>query len=430
MSKHVLKALPELLSKQVVSPEIAERISEYYFEKNGPPKNWLTHVFVILGVVLIFSGIAFIFAHNWKQYSITTKTILAFTPLVFSQISSIFILWKRFTDPSWKEVSAAFIFISCGATLFLIGHIYHIPGSVRSYLLTWLLLGMPLIYVMDAAFTSLIYLIGATAYGVFINFFDELAPSQHHWVLLGLVLPYYFIQIRKNAHSYATYLLHWAIPLSIAVSTITIMDTKPGLMFPLYFCLWGLYYGIGRRKFFKKMNTFNNGYLVLASAGTVTMLTLLSFEYFWRELYNYPYSFFEYIVARELHVGLGIYFLATILYFSKIDVLELQQTNFPNGIYWIFAIIFFVGLSAPVLATVLMNILAFSFGLRHISEGIINDHLIQVNYGLAIVSVLVFCRFFDLNISFIIRGLCFVTIGLVFFYANYRMLKRRKKYGF
>ena len=36
------------------------------------------------------------------------------------------------------------------------------------------------------------------------------------------------------------------------------------------------------------------------------------------------------------------------------------------------------------------------------------------------------CRFFDTNMSFVIRGLLFVAVGVGFFITNYVMLKKQK----
>jgi hypothetical protein len=62
-----------------------------------------------------------------------------------------------------------------------------------------------------------------------------------------------------------------------------------------------------------------------------------------------------------------------------------------------------------------------------IYDGAQQNHLGILNYGLVIISVLIGCRFFDTNFSFVIRGLLFIGIGAGFFIANYHMLQKRKK---
>jgi hypothetical protein len=54
------------------------------------------------------------------------------------------------------------------------------------------------------------------------------------------------------------------------------------------------------------------------------------------------------------------------------------------------------------------------------------NHLGILNYGLVIISILVACRFFDTDMSFVLRGLIFVSLGLGFFAVNYWMIKKRK----
>ena len=54
------------------------------------------------------------------------------------------------------------------------------------------------------------------------------------------------------------------------------------------------------------------------------------------------------------------------------------------------------------------------------------DHLGELNYGLMIIAALVICRFFDTDLSFVTRGVLFILVGAGFFFANYRMLKKRE----
>ncbi len=95
-------------------------------------------------------------------------------------------------------------------------------------------------------------------------------------------------------------------------------------------------------------------------------------------------------------------------------------------VFLLFIGIFFVGITSPFV-TVLINLLVLAIGILTIREGAIHNHFGILNYGLLIVTVLIFCRFFDTNLSFIFRGLLFVIVGLGFFYANYWMSRRKRK---
>jgi hypothetical protein len=41
-------------------------------------------------------------------------------------------------------------------------------------------------------------------------------------------------------------------------------------------------------------------------------------------------------------------------------------------------------------------------------------------------AALILCRFFDTDMSFVIRGILFLIVGLGFFLANYWTLKQKK----
>lgn len=76
------KDLSELVNSEIITPETADRIQDYYDEKKGTSANRLFIVFGVLGTLLIGLGIISIIAHNWDELSRITKTFFAFLPLI------------------------------------------------------------------------------------------------------------------------------------------------------------------------------------------------------------------------------------------------------------------------------------------------------------------------------------------------------------
>ena len=85
-----------------------------------------------------------------------------------------------------------------------------------------------------------------------------------------------------------------------------------------------------------------------------------------------------------------------------------------------------IGLSDPLISRGLTNVLLLALGIYTIREGAIANKLWKMNYGVMIVSLLIICRFFDTDMSFVIRGLLFVMIGVGFFLTNYYMARKRR----
>ncbi len=427
MRKALAKALIELVNEQVLSPEKADEIRAYYQAKNERAPNRLMIVFGILGALLVGLGVILIFAHNWDDLSRSTKTILAFVPLLMGQLACGYSLWKQRENISWREGSSTFLIFAIGANISLISQIYHISGSMSGFILTWALLSLPLVYVLRSSMSSIFYLIGISWYAWEIGYWHHSSQIPFLYpLLLLLVLPHYYLLYKKSASSNFTSFYHWLVALSLITVLGTVATDHEEWIFVAYMSLFGILFIIGSTRYFKEYRSLNNGPAILGSTGTILLLIFMSFHGIWRELADnraaiLPESLFapEFIIAALLSFG------AITLFF----ILHRRQPVWePAPLSWIsilFIPIFFTGLSNPLTATVLINVLLLLLGLYHIRQGTQKHHLGRLNFGLLIISTLIICRFFDTNISFVLRGFLFVALGVSFFAANYIMLKKK-----
>jgi len=95
-------------------------------------------------------------------------------------------------------------------------------------------------------------------------------------------------------------------------------------------------------------------------------------------------------------------------------------------VFILFVFAFMLGAGAPMLATIFINILVLAVAISTMQRGLILNHLGILNFGLLITTVLAVCRFFDTDISFVLRGLMFLAVGVGFFIANNMLLKKRR----
>lgn len=374
-------------------------------------------------------GIILIIAHNWDELSRPSKTFFSFLPLLAGQVLCAFTLLKKQHSVAWRESTSAFLFFAVGASISLVSQVYHIPGNLSGFLFTWMVLSLPLVYLMKSSVASLLYLIGITYYATETSYWTYANHNTYYyWLLLVLVLPHYYFLCRDKSGSNFTLFHHWIVPVSLIITLGTVAYRTEELMFVAYISLFGLFYLIGNTPFFKQQKSLSNSYLSLGSVGTVSILLALSFDWFWNDLQRKIFVFNDIVSAPEFIATVLITTLAAIVFYFQKKVKKLSSIKPIETVFILFIPMFMIGWESS-LAVILINLLVLLIGVFTVRNGARLNHLGILNYGLIIIAALVTCRFFDTDLSFVWRGLMFVAVGAGFFAANIKMIKKRKLNG-
>ena len=425
MNSKLLKELPELVNENVISQDIAEKIESYYQSKQDSSPNRLFAVFGVLGSLLVGLGIILVLAHNWDDFSRTTKTIISFLPLIIGQLLCWYSIFKK-KSKTWKESSGTFLFFAVGSSVSLIAQTYNIPGDMSSLLLTWVILCIPLIYLLNSNSVALLCLIFVTWYAGDLGY-GYLSNGKTPWlylVLMASMVPHYLQLQKQESASNITSVFNWLFPLSLIITLGTFVNTNNDLGILMYVILFGAFYNLGKIPFFDEQKLRRNGFLVLGSLGTVLLLLWLSFNWFWKpsvDLDNVLTS------LQEFYLSIALFALALVVLLLSFHSKRIKRFNLFQFTFIFFIPIFFIGTFDSVLPIVLVNMLVFILGLATVKIGADKFHFGILNYGLLIISALVICRFFDTNMTFLVRGVLFMVVGIGFFIANYLLIKRKSK---
>jgi len=423
----ILNDLQELESAGVISKDTSTRIESYYKNKKDPSTNKLFVVFGILGAILVGLGTILIIAHNWDELSRGLKTGAAFLPLLIGQALCSFTLLKKHQNIAWKEGSAVFLFFAVGASIALISQIYNIPGNLSSYLLTWMLLMLPLVYVMKSSMVSLLYIIGTTYFASETGYWDYPTEIPYvYWLMIAVIVPHYYLLLKKSPNSNFLRFHNWFVALSLTVVLGTFSKQMDELMFLAYASLFGLFYLFGTSKFLPDKTT-KNAFTLLGSVGTVVILLILSFNEFWEHFIKKEMFLNEIIVAPEFIITVILSVLAMMFLYERLKSSSIKGISPFSVAFLLFIPIFFMGTFSSIAAVFLINLLVFAIGILTIRAGSKQNHLGILNYGFLIIAALIVCRFFDTDLSFVIRGLLFISVGVGFFFVNYRMIKKRQE---
>lgn len=422
----IQKDIPELVKAGIISQITADQIQTFYKNKSSSAPNKLLVVFGILGAILVGLGIILMIAHNWDELSRATKTIFAFIPLMVAQITCGYVLLKKRNNTAWREGATSFLFFAVGACIALVSQIYHIPGNISSFLLIWMLLCMPLIYVMKSSMATLLYLVGITYYAAETGYFAYPSTQPYLYIFLLLtVLPHYYLLLKNWPKSNFLVLENLFIPFSITIVLGSFAIRYGQFLFIAYFSLFGLFYAIGNTEFFQNQSLKNNAYKIIGSAGSLTLLFVASFSGFWHDIISTEYELIDIWKTPE-------FWTATVITISAIGYLYYRQKNkswrqiHPLSIIFILYIICYTIGRFSSISVLLINLIIFALSILTIIEGAKQEHFGILNFGLSIITILIICRFLDSNLSFVIRGLLLMIIGIGFFVANYWMLKKRK----
>lgn len=424
----MIKDLTELIEAGIISDETANKILEFYQHKKDQSKNKLNIAFGILGALLVGLGIIMIVAHNWDDLSRGVKTCFAFIPLIIGQGFCGYALFKKPGNITWREASSTFLFFAIGSSISLVGQIYNMHGNLSLFLLTWMVLGLPIIYVMRSSLVSQLYLCGITYYAAETCYWSYPNHESYlYWLLLIAALPHYYSISKNNPDSNFTHYHHWLVPLSLTITLGTIAYQTEELIFVAYMSLYSLFSIIGHLDYFKNQKIRNNGYLILGALGTISILFVLSYDWYWEQLRTKNISIHQILGSVEFIATLIISIIALGLLYMEKRNKTMRDIN-PFEITFVLFILLFILGFVSYISVLLVNILILIIGVITIRNGSKMGHLGVLNFGLLIIMVLIGCKFVDLNLDFVTKGILFILLGVGFFITNYLMLKKRKSH--
>jgi uncharacterized membrane protein len=426
----ILSDLQELVSSNVISVDTAHQISDYYKRKQSSSpigKNKQLLLFGILGAFLVGIGLLFIVANQWEELPQSLKTACAFLLLIVPQLACFYAMYKKPDKAVWLESTALILFFAVSASISLVSQIYHINGDASTFILTWMMLTVPLVYIMNSSTVSIAYLIGILSYSFAIRTDGSALLSNHlPWLLFLVAAPHYFKLIRSSSDGPLTKLLHWVVPAVLTLNLITVVHNFGMLMPPVFFTLFGIFYFIGKSNYFKYRTPEQNGYLIIGTGGSIINLIVMSFKSNWEKLASRSHPFDALSISPEFIAFALLFALAASFLYQEFRGRGLADLKIMEVAWLLFLFIFILGFFSAA-SVYLINLAVFATGVIMIREGAGKSNLSTLNSGMLVITILLICRSFDIDLTYVVKGLMFVGVGIGFFVANWWMLKKQRK---
>ncbi len=427
------KELPGLIEKGVISADSAENIRKHYGDVSQEGgKSTAFIVCSILGSIFIGLGIILILAHNWKDMSRFTRTVLSFLPLITSQLIAAWVLTKKNFSVAWREGIGVFLMISIGSSIALISQTYHIPGDLGNFLFTWMLLSIPVVYVLDASVPLVLYLAGITSWAGYAQ--NAGSHAVFFWPLFALALPHFIKYLNKDKFSNRSALLGWALTLCLCIGTgVTLEKALPGFWIVVYTGLFSAFYLMDKVCFSEGLSAGQRPFGSVGSMGIFWTSFLLTFKWPWERIgwnhYRPGGKFHEYAAFADYALAAVLSGLSAFLLFKMLKRERGQQRAkyLIFGAVSLIALAWYVAVSSgvfPLRATLFFNGYLMIMGISAIAAGIKKSRTAEVNAGMLIIAALISARFFDSSFGFVARGMAFILMGVIFLSANIFMRGR------
>lgn len=137
-----------------------------------------------LGALLIGTGLIAVIGYNWDDFTRPVRLLFAFLPLLGTQLFSLRVLQRGDAAAAWvRETAALLQALATGACIALVSQIYNLGGEWPDFLFWWMLLSLPLVWVLRSHAVAIFYLIAIAVWSV--SQADHVKP----WHASALIYP-------------------------------------------------------------------------------------------------------------------------------------------------------------------------------------------------------------------------------------------------
>jgi hypothetical protein len=436
-TRWLLAELPELVTSGVISQETADVLRQHYSSQPSEAPRRLGFILsAILGSLLVGAGVILLVAHNWDFLSRPIRCAIAFAPLLLSQALAIFVLLRRKESAPWRETAAILNVVAIGTALALVSQTYQIQGDFARFILVWMLLALPVVYLFTTSLGLSAYYVGATVWVLSStkssHFFRAQPNELWVWLLLALALPAFIVLLRQNRRGYGTLLATTALAAAAAFSLAQTDDIGAHSFWRCSFAgFWAIVYLTGTVSFRDWRPTRPHPFVAAGWIGVLSLAVFLSFQDSWRtRQWQNAVDMVPRHYPDVLAAGVQIAWVIAALLFAAYAFWKRKELNTVPAVLAPVALIGW-GVAKqtgnPLLPSLLCNLFLLALGIFTLLRGIRAGRAFEANLGMLVIAILAIARFFDSDLEFVVRGIAFIAIGLGFFATNVFVFKRRAR---
>jgi uncharacterized membrane protein len=415
--------LPELVARGVLTQEAADALRRHYGPADGPATGtrWGQILLACFGALLVGGGVILILAHNWDFLYRPARAAVALGVLLTAQALALFAVIRRADSVAWTEATAGFLVAAVGAAIALVGQTYHAGGSFEDLMRGWLWLVVLIPYVTGSTLASIGFwalLVVAVPSG--------LAMRWDPWFLVLAGSPFVVQRARTQPDSWATTILTLAAATSIFIvgSVVAVEDGWSGLWAVYQVTLLSAIIAAASWPPAPDTGTWRGRTLVPAWTALVVFGAALSFDDLWRPIFASGRR-----IDHPNVLGVAVVSIACATFASVMSIRLARAGRTATAACTAAGFLVVVTHALRLMGIEGAGWIAFNgwllaAGSLTLMEGIRSLRLGVTNRGLLALAALVIARFFDTDLSFLWRGVAFVTLGIACLGLNFWLMRR------
>ena len=409
----LLSELPKLRQEGVLDEAHSDALAKYCHDEldlKPSPRRFIYTLFFI-GAGMIVAGLVLLFYTFWYKFQRTQQLGICAIPAVLAFAVAMATILRQ-KNQAWREFSAMLSAVALGLLVAMPHQIYHTIGSWREIYALTILTARPFIYIFNriALTTAYVFMLFGLCY------WQNTQPLAGAFAAVG-VLPMLHIHISRNSPDRV-----WSRYLMLLVAGFGLyycgMNWYPALS---SLALAGTMLYAGWTLLERNENYLRNPWLNVAFFSMLVLLAMASTDT----------RFFQ--IERGVSKGeLWAYWLYTgavlatnIRLFPKS---RLDAKRLCTGLAVLLPLLHLCGVNAFAMK-IIFNVYLGVYGAVLMLDGYRRARLLTYNGGIAMVLLLIVCRFFDTELSRLTRSIVFVAIGAVLIAANFIFFRRRFNEG-
>ncbi len=429
-TQYLLDFTQKIEGKNVVSAETAVRIRKFIHKlENASPWELFMIISGIMGALFASAGIFAIISHNWDDFPKHIRGALSIVPSLVGLYFYYLALFKHKDSKVWIESSSMFLMLMIGASIALVSQTYQMDGDFNKFIKVWAALTVPLFYFGRASGITLLYFILTTflLVEVRIGFFGIPSFNTNEnfywfWIFFAAFLPHYYLHLNTESNKQSIRMIYLSYCLFLA------FYIGLGLTVKSNYLLWHsstivLFYLLGKKFMGGNSTIFGRPFQLFANLILSITALLYTFKpaveevFAWDSFFNYPYWWTEqkvYFFAL-LPFLIGIYFIF-FMYRKSFEHVNYLIVFAPA----LFVIAFVMEHASHSwwMLSGLMNLYVLALGIAAMIVGSDHKNTAQMAYGLILICILLWWRYFDTSWHFVVKGLVFLAVGGGFFLIN------------